>query len=208
MPDPDKVATLARACLQRNTEAMSRILSDLTGLDAPFVVRLLADSGGEPLSVCLKAAGIDTGIATRVILFPASKTRAITLTSSASSISSRWYRFARRYCWWTGGVVSARRPGGHRPMFRRFRPALRSARRRLEVAAAKSRLRCHKLDVIAPEEQALYCTHILGQPHESQASPSKLSFRPGRLGMSRDNLPAKPGKGGDSTGFASLSAFD
>ncbi len=69
MPDPDKVATLARACLQRNTEAMSRILSDLTGLDAPFVVRLLADSGGEPLSVCLKAAGIDTGIATRVILF-------------------------------------------------------------------------------------------------------------------------------------------
>ncbi|WP_370674785.1 DUF2336 domain-containing protein [Pleomorphomonas sp. PLEO] len=69
MPDPDKVATLARACLQRNTEAMSRILSDLTGLDAAFLVRLLADSGGEPLSICLKAAGIDTGIATRVILF-------------------------------------------------------------------------------------------------------------------------------------------
>jgi uncharacterized protein (DUF2336 family) len=69
MPDPDKIATLARACLQRNTEAMSRILSDLTGLDAAFLVRLLADSGGEPLSICLKAAGIDTGIATRVILF-------------------------------------------------------------------------------------------------------------------------------------------
>ncbi|MBS1181268.1 MAG: hypothetical protein H6Q99_1148 [Proteobacteria bacterium] len=69
MPDPDKVATLARACLQRNTEAMSRILSDLTGLDAAFLVRLLADSGGEPLSICLKAAGVDTGIATRVILF-------------------------------------------------------------------------------------------------------------------------------------------
>lgn len=69
MPDPDKVATLARACLQRNTEAMSRILSDLTGLDAPFMVRLLADPGGEPLSICLKAAGIDTGIATRVVLF-------------------------------------------------------------------------------------------------------------------------------------------
>lgn len=69
MPDPDKVATLARACLQRNTEAMSRILSDLTGLDAPFLVRLLADAGGEPLSICLKAAGLDSGIATRVILF-------------------------------------------------------------------------------------------------------------------------------------------
>ena len=54
MPNPDKVATLARACLQRNVEAMSRILSDLTGLDAPFLVRLLADSGGEPLSICLK----------------------------------------------------------------------------------------------------------------------------------------------------------
>ena len=69
MPDPDKVATLARACLQRNIEAMSRILSDLTGLDAPFLVRLLADPGGEPLSICLKAAGVDAGIATRVILF-------------------------------------------------------------------------------------------------------------------------------------------
>lgn len=69
MPDPDKVATLARACLQRNTEAMSRILSALTGLDAPFLVRLLADPGGEPLSICLKAAGLDSGIATRVILF-------------------------------------------------------------------------------------------------------------------------------------------
>jgi uncharacterized protein (DUF2336 family) len=69
MPDPDKVATLARACLQRNTEAMSRILSDLTGLDAPFLVRLLADAGGEPLSICLKAAGLDSGIATRVVLF-------------------------------------------------------------------------------------------------------------------------------------------
>lgn len=69
MPNPEKVATLARACLQRNTEAMSRILSDLTGLDAPFLVRLLADIGGEPLSICLKAAGVDTGIATRVILF-------------------------------------------------------------------------------------------------------------------------------------------
>jgi uncharacterized protein (DUF2336 family) len=69
MPDPDKVATLARACLQRNTEAMAGILAELTGLDAPFVVRLLADQGGEPLSICLKAAGIDTGIATRVILF-------------------------------------------------------------------------------------------------------------------------------------------
>ncbi len=69
MPDPEKVSTLARACLQRNTEAMSRILSDLTSLDAPFLVRLLADTGGEPLSICLKAAGLDTGIATRVILF-------------------------------------------------------------------------------------------------------------------------------------------
>lgn len=69
MPDPDKVATLARACLQRNTEAMAGILSELTGLDAAFVLRLLADKGGEPLSICLKAAGIDTGIATRVILF-------------------------------------------------------------------------------------------------------------------------------------------
>jgi uncharacterized protein (DUF2336 family) len=69
MPNPDKVATLARACLQRNIEAMSRILSDLTGLDTAFLVRLLADLGGEPLSICLKAAGIDTGIATRVILF-------------------------------------------------------------------------------------------------------------------------------------------
>lgn len=69
MPDPDKVATLARACLQRNTEAMSRILSDLTGLDAPFLVRLLADTGGEPLSICLKASGVEAGIATRVILF-------------------------------------------------------------------------------------------------------------------------------------------
>ena len=69
MPDPDKVATLARACLQHNTEAMSRILSDLTGLEAPFLVRLLADSGGEPLSICLKAAGVEAGIATRVILF-------------------------------------------------------------------------------------------------------------------------------------------
>ncbi|WP_165790843.1 DUF2336 domain-containing protein [Pleomorphomonas carboxyditropha] len=69
MPDADKVATLARACLQRNTEAMARMLSDITGLDAPFLVRLLADQGGEPLSICLKAAGVDTGIATRVILF-------------------------------------------------------------------------------------------------------------------------------------------
>lgn len=69
MPNPDKVATLARACLQRNTDAMSRLLSDLTGLDAPFLVRLLADTGGEPLSICLKAAGLDSGIATRVVLF-------------------------------------------------------------------------------------------------------------------------------------------
>jgi uncharacterized protein (DUF2336 family) len=69
MPDPEKVATLARACLQRNSEAMAGILSDLTGIHATFVMRLLADQGGEPLSICLKAAGIDTGIATRVILF-------------------------------------------------------------------------------------------------------------------------------------------
>lgn len=69
MPDPEKVATLARACLQRNTQAMSLILSSLTGLDASFLVQLLADSGGEPLAICLKAAGIDAGIATRVILF-------------------------------------------------------------------------------------------------------------------------------------------
>ncbi len=69
MPDPEKVATLARACLQRNTEAMSRVLSDLTGLDVPFLVRLLADVGGEPLAISLKAAGVDTGVATRVILF-------------------------------------------------------------------------------------------------------------------------------------------
>ena len=69
MPDPDKVATLARACLQRNTEAMSRVLSALTGLDTAFLLRLLADPGGEPLSICLKATGVDTGIATRVILF-------------------------------------------------------------------------------------------------------------------------------------------
>jgi len=69
MPDPEKVATLARACLQRNSETMASILADLTGLESKFVMRLLADQGGEPLSICLKAAGIDTGIATRVILF-------------------------------------------------------------------------------------------------------------------------------------------
>lgn len=69
MPDPEKVATLARACLQRNTQAMACVLAEFTGLDEVFVVRLLADQGGEPLSACLKAAGVDTGIATRVILF-------------------------------------------------------------------------------------------------------------------------------------------
>lgn len=69
LPDQEKVATLARACLQRNTEAMSRVLSDLTGLDVPFLVQLLADLGGEPLAICLKGTGVDTGIATRVILF-------------------------------------------------------------------------------------------------------------------------------------------
>lgn len=69
MADPDKVATLARACLQRNSEAMAGILAGLTGLEPALLIRLLADKGGEPLSICLKAAGIDTGIATRVILF-------------------------------------------------------------------------------------------------------------------------------------------
>lgn len=126
MPDPDKVATLARACLQRNIEAMSRILSDLTGLDSHFLVRLLADSGGEPLSICLKAAGVDTGIATRVILFSGVEDtrnyfdvkRLVDLYEMVS-LRSALLLVDR----WRGAIPAAKRPPVHVPQTQTGTPA-------------------------------------------------------------------------------------
>lgn len=130
MPDPDKVATLARACLQRNTEAMSRILSDLTGLDVTFLVQLLADPGGEPLSICLKAAGIDTGIATRVILFSGADDtrnyfdvkRLVDLYEMVS-LRSALLLVDR----WRGAIPSIKRASGHVPQTQTGTPVRSSA---------------------------------------------------------------------------------
>jgi uncharacterized protein (DUF2336 family) len=69
LPDTELVAELSRVCLGRDTAAMSELLGRLIGVPADFALRLVADKGGEPLAIALKAVGVDGAVATRVILF-------------------------------------------------------------------------------------------------------------------------------------------
>lgn len=72
LPDADRIAELARACLSHNSEAMASLLAGLSGIPVPLVAQLLDDKGGEPLAIALKAIGVDAALATRVILFSGS----------------------------------------------------------------------------------------------------------------------------------------
>ncbi|WP_237154849.1 DUF2336 domain-containing protein [Oryzibacter oryziterrae] len=69
MPDPEKVADLAAACLTRDSNVMAATLANLIGVEQIFARSLLDDQGGEPLAIALRAAGLDAPLATRVILF-------------------------------------------------------------------------------------------------------------------------------------------
>ncbi|HUG62205.1 MAG TPA: DUF2336 domain-containing protein [Methylomirabilota bacterium] len=68
-PDQDVAAELAHASLSRDLNRIARLIATLSGIDEAIARRLLADPGGEPLAVALKASGLDLAVATRVILF-------------------------------------------------------------------------------------------------------------------------------------------
>lgn len=68
-PDEETVAEFARASLSRDLDRQATLLGRLAALDAGLARRLLADRGGEPLAIVLRAAGLDEALATRVILF-------------------------------------------------------------------------------------------------------------------------------------------
>ncbi len=68
-PDPEMVAELARTALSRDLDRVAAILARLLDIDEGIARRLVADKGGEPLALALKAAGLDEPVATRVILF-------------------------------------------------------------------------------------------------------------------------------------------
>lgn len=68
-PDRDQVEQLARMTLMRDTTGVSEILAQVLAIDGDLLRQLLSDTGGEPLAIALRAAGIEAPIATRVILF-------------------------------------------------------------------------------------------------------------------------------------------
>ncbi|SON54868.1 hypothetical protein HDIA_1327 [Hartmannibacter diazotrophicus] len=63
---------LGRAAARHDMGALAMMLGDHLELDADYVRDLLVDRGGEPLTVALKAAGLDEAAATRIILFSGS----------------------------------------------------------------------------------------------------------------------------------------
>lgn len=68
-PHADVVAALARTALSRDLDRTAETLAEIVRIDPLLARRLLVDPGGEPLSVALKAAGLDEQVATRVLLF-------------------------------------------------------------------------------------------------------------------------------------------
>jgi uncharacterized protein (DUF2336 family) len=68
-PDEEAVADLARAALSRDIDRVAGHLARLMRIDAAVARRILADPGGEPLAIGLRAAGLDITTASRVILF-------------------------------------------------------------------------------------------------------------------------------------------
>ncbi len=67
--DRDTARDIGRAAATRDDGGLAMLLGDVMQLDGGFVLDLLTDKGGEPLTIALKAAGFDEAAATRIILF-------------------------------------------------------------------------------------------------------------------------------------------
>lgn len=69
VPPQEVVEALGRAALSRDTEGMATRLAGLLDVGEPLARRILADEGGEALAIALKAAGLPSPMAMRLILF-------------------------------------------------------------------------------------------------------------------------------------------